>query len=162
MKSGEDTLLKDKDGKAILVHSHVADAKGDIFYINAFCQAVPKGEGVAVALADLVREGEVRVLSAAEVLELQEAKRTAALKPESKPAKLRRKAVKADGAEPATTSPEAPPAVAKGPESEDISDAEMKAELRLIIGTIPDHMLADELRRRGYVFSAVKPVIVNI
>ena len=45
----------------------------------------------------------------------------------------------------------------KEPSREDI-----KAELQLVIGTIPTKMLAAELRRRGFVFSAVKPVIIEI
>lgn len=144
MKSGEDTSLKDKDGKAILVHSHVADAKGDIYRVNAFLQAVPIGDGVAVQLADLLRTGEVRVLTAQEVLEMQASKPAPA-----DAVKLRRR--KKD-----LPSPEIRQDNPGG------ADPSVLAELSMVISTIPDKMLADELRRRGYVFSAARLVIDKV
>ena len=148
MKSGEDTLLKDKDGKAILVHSHVADAKGDIYRVNAFLQAVPLGDGVAVQLADLLRTGEVRVLTAQEVLEMQASKPAPAAAARSR---RRKKDL-------------LPPAASASAESQPSGDADpgVLAEISMVISTIPDKMLADELRRRGYVFSAARLVIDKV
>ena len=149
MKSGEDTLLKDKDGKAILVHSHVADAKGDIYRVNAFLQAVPLGDGVAVQLADLLRTGEVRVLTAQEVLEMQASKPA----PAAAAARSRRRKKEL-----------LPPAASASAESQPSGDADpgVLAEISMVISTIPDKMLADELRRRGYVFSAARLVIDKV
>lgn len=148
MRSGEDTSLKDKDGKAILVHSHVADAKGDIYLVNAFLQAVPIGDGVAVQLADLLRTGEVRVLTAQEVLEMQASKPAPAAAARSR----RRK------------KEQLPPAASASAESQPSGDADpgVLAEISMVISTIPDKMLADELRRRGYVFSAARLVIDKV
>lgn len=165
MRSGEDTSLKDKDGKAILVHSYVADARGDRYYVNAFCQAVPVGEGAAVPLEDLVNGIGVRMLTPAEVLQLEAAKQGISTKQaagsEQKPRGGRRKTAKSEEGQQEPKAPEAPENEPK-PGREDISGATIKAELSMIMQTIPDKLLADELRRRGYVFSAVKPVIINI
>lgn len=145
MKSGEDTSLKDKDGKAILVHSHVADAKGDIYRVNAFLQAVPLGDGVAVQLADLLRTGEVRVLTAQEVLEMQASKPAPAATARSR----RKKELLPSAAEVRQDNPGG-------------ADPGVLAEISMVISTIPDKMLADELRRRGYVFSAARLVIDKV
>lgn len=145
MKSGEDTSLKDKDGKAILVHSHVADAKGDIYRVNAFQQAVPLGDGVAVQLADLIRTSEVRVLSAQEVLEMQASKPAPAAAARSR----RKKEL-------------LPPAAEIRQDNPGGADPGVLAEISMVISTIPDKMLADELRRRGYVFSAARLVIDKV
>ena len=160
MKSGEDTLLKDKDGKAILVHSYVADASGASYYINAYCQAVPTGEGVAVELKNLIRETEVRVLSASEVLQLESAKASAAPRPA--PRKQRTRKPAKDAAAPTEPASAAEPQ--NGPETpeKEVSEAETKAELSMVLQLIPDQLLADELRRRGWQVVAVKPALVNL
>ena len=72
LPSGADTGLTDKDGKAITVHSHLLDASGTVYLVNGHCQAVPIGTDAAASdLQDLIdrSRGEVRVMSAAEVLE---------------------------------------------------------------------------------------------
>ena len=153
-RSGADTGFKDKDGNPILVHAHVSDAAGAVYYINAYSQAVPKGDGVAVELDRLLQDGEVRVLSAEEVLKLNEPKPAGRGKYPRKPKQEPVRVIREDAGKPE-------PAKDPAPENEPDSN-EIMAELQLVIGTIPDKMLADELRRRGYVFSAVKPVIVNI
>ena len=173
MKSGEDTLMKDKDGKAITVHCYVADEGGSSYYINSFCQAVPTGEGVATPLEDLVKAHQLRVLSATEVLQIQAAKSGISAKkaaaaaakagePEKKARKPRLKVLK-----PSAEQPDREPAegAEKAPEpgnAADISNEDIKAELALVIQTIPTKMLADELRRRGFVFCAVKPVVIEL
>lgn len=158
-RSGAETGFNDKDGKPILVHSHVADAGGATYHINAYSQAVPTGDGVAVELDRLIQAGGVRVLSAQEVLQL-----AAPAKPE--PAKRgRRKAEKPVETRKIIDAPaehQEDPGKPGDQADNEPSREDIKAELQLLIGTIPTKMLADELRRRGFVFSAVKPVIIEI
>ena len=165
MRSGEDTLQRDRDGKAITVHSYIADESGERYYVNAFCQAVPVGEGAAVPLEDLVKGTPVRLLTAAEVLQLENAKKgvstTKATSSEKKERKARTRAAKPDAGQ---LEPDAPEEPEKGAEqaNDDVSDDTVRAEINMVIQMIPDRLLADELRRRGYVFSAVKPVVIEI
>jgi hypothetical protein len=159
MKSGEDTLLKDKDGKAILVHSYVADAAGARYYINAYCQAVPTGEGVAVELKNLIRDSEVRVLSAAEVLQL-ESEKSAPAKPAQRKARARKP--EKDAEAPTEQAPAEEPQNGSESAKPDVSSAETKAELAMVLKLIPDQLLAEELRRRGWHVVAVKPALVNL
>lgn len=160
MKSGEDTLLKDKDGKAILVHSYVADASGARYYINSYCQAVPTGEGVAVELKNLIRDSEVRVLSAAEILQLESAKAAAAPKPATRKPRARKLAKEAEA--PTDQAPAEEPQNGSESARPDVSEAETKAELAMVLKLIPDQLLAEELRRRGWHVVAVKPALVNL
>ena len=173
MKSGEDTTLKDKDGKAITVHCYVADESGTSYYINSFCQAVPTGEGAATPLEDLVKAHQLRVLSATEVLQIQAAKigvpakkaAAAAAKaeePEKKGRKVRLKVLKPAAEQPDQKSAEGAENAQKPGEPADISKEEIKAEMEMLLQTFPTKMLAAELRRRGFVFSAVKPVILEL
>ena len=195
--TGAQTGFKDKDGNPILVHAYVADSNGSTYYINAYSQAVPTGEGVAVELERLSKDSELRVLSAKEVLEMHPA-----FKPEPKAKRAPRGSAKtARGKKPAAPAPApafapaaasepapevspAPaheaaqvpsPAAAPAPapaekpqdpsvrkEPNDVDQAEINAELEMLIQAIPDRLLAAELRRRGYVFAAVKPVIVHL
>ena len=176
--SGAQTGFNDKDGKPILVHAHVADANGATYYINAYSQAVPTGDGVAVELERLSKESELRVLSAQEVLKLQPSvpvekpKAKRAPRGSSKRLMQPRQEKPAPAVAPAEVpapAPSAAPAPAEKPEDpsvkkepNDVDQAEINAELEMLIQAIPDRLLADELRRRGYVFSAVKPVIVQL
>ena len=176
MKSGEDTSFRDKDGKAILIHSHVADSKGAVYYVNSFSQAVPLGDGAAIPLPSLMAgDSEIRLLSAEEALSLSTSSlAAAAARSDERPARKSRKHEELDLGRPrsSTPPPEEKPAEAAAPrekpaaedaqKKDDPSREEVLQDLRLVIQTIPDRMLADELRRRGYVFSAVKPVIINI
>ena len=168
MKSGEDTLLKDNEGKAITVHCYVADERGDRYYINSYCQAVPVGEGVATPLEDLVKAQKVRVLSPEEAVQMfaakngVPAKKVKAAEPAKKGRGGREKAAKPAAEQPAQKPAEAPENAPKPGEKAEISDAEIKAELEMLLAAIPDKLLAAELRRRGFVFSAVKPVVIEI
>ena len=173
MRSGADTTFRDKDGKAIIVHCYVADESGSSYYVNSFCQAVPTGEGAATPLEDLVKGHELRVLPAEEVLKIQAAKSgvpakklVAEAKKEEAAAKALRK-VRTKALKPAAEQPDQKPA--EGPENapkpgkkEDVSQKEINAEMEMLLQAIPAKMLADELRRRGFVFSAVKPVVIEI
>lgn len=176
--SGAQTGFNDKDGKPILVHAHVADANGATYYINAYSQAVPTGDGVAVELERLSKESELRVLSAQEVLKLQPSvpvekpKAKRAPRGSSKMLMQPRQEKPAPAVAPAEVpapAPAAAPAPAEKPEDpsvkkepNDVDQAEINAELEMLIQAIPDRLLAAELRRRGYVFAAVKPIIVHL
>lgn len=158
MKTGEETPYKDRDGKAIKVHSYVADATGARYYINSACQAVPVGEGAAVPLEELVNDKElgVRLLSAAEVGKL-ETERSATTR-ETPAAKQVRIDKKNDEAAVRATKD----AAAGKEEEEEITADDVKKELEMIVKMMPDEMLADELKRRGYILQGIKINIKRI
>ena len=157
LKTGEETPYKDRDGKAIKVHSYVADATGARYYINSACQAVPVGEGAAVPLEELVNDKElgVRLLSAAEVGKL-ETERSATTR-ETPAAKQARIDKKNDAAAVRATKD-----AAAGKEEEEISKEDVEKELHLLMQMIPDELLADELKRRGYILQGIKINIKRI
>ena len=157
MKTGEETPYKDRDGKAIKVHSYVADATGARYYINSACQAVPVGEGAAVPLEELVNDKElgVRLLSAAEVVKL-ETERSATTR-ETPAAKQARIDKKNDAAAVRATKD-----AAAGKEEEEVTADDVKKELEMIVKLMPDEMLADELKRRGYILQGIKINIKRI
>lgn len=157
MQTGEETPYKDRDGKAIKVHSYVADATGARYYINSACQAVPVGEGAAVPLEELVNDKElgVRLLSAAEVGKL-ETERSATTR-ETPAAKQARIDKKNDEAAVRATKD-----AAAGKEEEEATDDDIKKDLDMIVKLMPDEMLADELKRRGYILQGIKINIKRI
>ena len=157
MKTGEETPYKDRDGKAIKVHSYVADATGARYYINSACQAVPVGEGAAAPLEELVNDKElgVRLLSAAEVVKL-ESERSATTR-ETPAAKQARIDKKNDAAAVRATKD-----AAVGKEEEEVTADDVKKELEMIVKLMPDEMLADELKRRGYILQGIKINIKRI
>lgn len=157
MQTGEETPYKDRDGKAIKVHSYVADATGARYYINSACQAVPVGEGAAVPLEELVNDKElgVRLLSAAEVGKL-ETERSATTR-ETPAAKQARIDKKNDEAAVRATKD-----AAAGKEEEEETDDDIKNDLEMIVKLMPDEMLADELKRRGYILQGIKINIKRI
>ena len=157
MQTGEETPYKDRDGKAIKVHSYVADATGARYFINSACQAVPVGEGAAVPLEELVNDKElgVRLLSAAEVGKL-ETERSASTR-ETPAAKQARIDKKNDEEAARATKDEA-----AGREEEEVTDDDVKKELEMLLKFMPDKMLADELKRRGYLLQAIRIDIKRI
>ena len=138
LKTGEETPYKDRDGKAIKVHSYVADA-------------------AAVPLEELVNDKElgVRLLSAAEVGKL-ETERSATTR-ETPAAKQARIDKKNDAAAVRATKD-----AAAGKEEEEISKEDVEKELHLLMQMIPDELLADELKRRGYILQGIKINIKRI
>ena len=158
LKTGEETPYKDRDGKAIKVHSYVADSTGARYYINTACQAVPVGEGAAIPLEELVNDKElgVRLLSAAEVGKL-ETERSATTR-ETPAAKQARIDKKNDEAAARHTKD-----VAEGKAAEEeISKEDVEKELHMLMQMIPDELLANELKRRGYILQAIKINIKRI
>ncbi|MBQ1804318.1 MAG: hypothetical protein II010_00290 [Oscillospiraceae bacterium] len=154
-KTGEETPYKDRDGKAIKVHNYIADATGARYYVNSACQAVPVGEGAAVPLEELVNDKElgVRVLSATEVGKL-ESERSATSR-ETPSAKQQQIDKKNDEEAAKLTK------LAKEGKLEP-TEEDIKSELQMILKLMPDEMLADELKRRGYMLQAIKINIKRI
>ena len=127
LESGANTTFYDKDGKPIPVHGHISSG-GELYFINSYCQAVPYSDAPAQDLSELVKEGDVKLLTAEEVLAFQ----APAL---DNVRRCRRRNRTESPKEPAT--------------SPDFS-------------TATDAQLAEELRRRGYHVTAVKPAIIEI
>lgn len=153
LESGVETTFHDKDGNAIRVHSYIKDGEGMIYYINSHCQAVPEEDAPAIELAKLVESAEITCLSAEEVLSVQ--------KPE--PRRRGRKPRNQEG-RPAVTPP-GEQAVHQGkPEggAEAQQEALVPFDLKIVLAAIPDKILADELRRRGYSLCAVKPAFIQL
>lgn len=158
LKTGEETPYKDRDGKAIKVHAYVADATGARYYINSACQAVPVGEGAAVPLEELVNDKElgVRLLSAAEVSKLEtERSATTRETPSAKQAAIDKKNDK----EAARLTKDAQDGKKV---EEEITEDDVRSELQTLVKFMPDEMLADELKRRGYILQGIKINIKRI
>jgi hypothetical protein len=145
--SGVDTTFKDINGNAIRVHSYIRDGEGQLYFINSHCQAVPEGgEAPAVELAKLVEGSEVTLLTSEEVLDVH--------KPalEQRRRRLRpRRAKEGDDAAPAQEG--------KGPE---VPEGMLPVSITMVLSALPDKVLAEELRRRGYTLSASKPVFIQL
>ena len=154
-KTGEETPYKDRDGKAIKVHNYIADATGARYYVNSACQAVPVGEGAAVPLEELVNDKElgVRVLSATEVGKLESER--SATSHETPSAKQQQIDKKNDEEAAKLTK------LAKEGKLEP-TEEDIKSELQFVLKLMPDEMLADELKRRGYMLQAIKINIKRI
>ena len=145
--SGVDTTFKDINGNAIRVHSYIRDGEGQLYFINSHCQAVPEGgDAPAVELAKLVDGSEVTLLTSEEVLDVH--------KPalEQRRRRLRpRRAKEGDDAAPAQEG--------KGPE---VPEGMLPVSITMVLSALPDKVLAEELRRRGYTLSASKPVFIQL
>lgn len=157
-KSGADTLFTDKDGKAIHVHDYVKDADGNRYYINSYCQAVPDGDDApAVELDRLIKSTEVSVMSIEELLDMKkpvEHKRRGGRRKKEDQAKPSAEEAQAEAAEKAKA--EAAEAAKEG-----MRDLHPVTE-EMILGLIPDDVLANELRRRGYTLCAVRPALIEL
>lgn len=152
LESGVETTFHDKDGKSIRVHSYIKDGEGMVYYINSHCQAVPEDEAPAVELAKLVESTEVTCLTAEEVLSVQ--------KPE--PRRRGRRPRNQEG-RPAVVSPAEQPVHGKDAgEAQAQQEALIPFDLKVVLSAIPDKILADELRRRGYSLCAVKPAFIQL
>ena len=155
ISSGAATPFKDKDGNVIKVHDYVKDAEGNRYYVNSHCQAVPESEAPAVELSRLIEDTQVSVMSIEEVLNMDKA---VAVRRRGG----RRKKVEA---EPRKASCEA------APENLEKAAAEAKEEDKeplnpvteeMILSVLPDNVLANELRRRGYTLCAVRPALIEL
>lgn len=137
-KGNIDTTFTDRWGNPIEIHSYLADDSGRVYFVNSHCQAVPSNDedAPAVALSNFLKDHQVRVLSADEVLSIN-----------AKGGSSNRAGGEAGAAERRVhrAVQEAP---ARSPES--------------YLPEIADKALADELRRRGYHVTAVKPAIIEL
>ena len=150
----QETIFKDVLGKEIKNNNFIADAQGNTYRVNLVTGlATPLNEGAVTRLQDLLDLGGVKVLSAQETLMLEADKAGIARVGSSK----RAEASKTD-AKPA----EAPQHVRAGEAQNNAPAPDVMAEIALALQVIPDNLLAKELRRRGYVFCAVKPAIVEL
>lgn len=172
LPSGAATGKTDKNGRDICVHHNIADSAGAVYYVNSYCQAVPRDDGAATDLADLIERehGDVRVLSADELLSniSADAKDAGA----KKQRKTRRKAADLPSDSQPSAAPEVPAeaketALKEKPAEDPVPNekpvpADIPADMALVLQAIPDRVLAEELHRRGYVFTAVKPIILTL
>ena len=154
-----ETAYKDKDGKTIKVHDYVKDGEGNRYFINTHGQAVPSGsDAPAVELSRLIESSEVSVMGIEEVLNMNQPV-------EKRRRGGRRKATPEKPAE----SPEKAEALAKAAAeaSAKAAAAENKQDLypvtdEMILRFLPDDVLANELRRRGYTLCAYKPALIQL
>lgn len=160
--SGFDTAFKDKDGKAIKIHSYVQDSDGNRYFINSHCQAVPyENDAPAVELGRLIESSEVTVLSAKDMLNI---------KPETARRNRGRLRKKVETPSPAQEEKAASELAAAKAEAAAKAQAAAKAEenalhpvtMQMILGAIPAEELAAELRRRGFTLCAVRPALLEI
>lgn len=172
LPSGAATGKTDKNGRDICVHHNIADSAGAVYYVNSYCQAVPRDDGAATDLADLIERehGDVRVLSADELLSnISADAKDAGAKKQRKP---RRKAADIPSDSQPSSDPEVPAeaketALKEKPAEDPVPNekpvpADIPADMALVLQAIPDRVLAEELHRRGYVFTAVKPIILTL
>ena len=172
LPSGAATGKTDKNGRDICVHHNIADSAGAVYYVNSYCQAVPRDDGAATDLADLIERehGDVRVLSADELLSnISADAKDAGAKKQRKP---RRKAADLPSDSQPSAAPEVPAeaketALKEKPAEDPVPNekpvhADIPADTALVLQAIPDRVLAEELHRRGYVFTAVKPIILTL
>ena len=141
--SGMPTPFKDQNGEVIKVHDYVKDSEGNRYYINSSCQAVPDGdEGPAIELTRLVEKTQLHIMSIEEVLNIEK-------HVETKRRGGRRKA----GQE-------------KPSEEEHNASGEQRdlhpVTEQMLLSVIPDDILANELRRRGYTLCAVRPALIEL
>lgn len=154
---GVKTTFNDNDGTPIKIHDYVKDADGNRYYINSACQAVPDGsEAPAVELGSLIEKGPVYVMSIEEVLNMnhQETRRRRGGR-RSKPAA---EEPRQEEKKPEEKKPEA------GSDAQGAVPGEPLSPVNetMVLSVIPDDALANELRRRGYYLTAVKPALISL
>ena len=188
LRSGALTPYKDANGIDIHVHNYIKDKDGNVYFVNTHLQAVPESDDLtAIELSRLIDKGGVKVMDVNEVLDVKRTefkkspkansgRRTKADKAADKaPAKPEKKAKapKAPKAQkPAAESrkpaeevkpkaePEAPAAPAAQGDPNDNGLFPVSQEM--ILAMLPDDVMANELRKRGYMLWAVKPVFIKL
>ena len=173
--SGADTLFSDKNGKVIKVHDYVKDAEGNRYYINSYCQAVPEeGDAPAEELSKLLDRTDVFVMSIEEVLDVkkpEEHKRRGARRKKDVQAQKEAEQAKVE-AEARKAEEEAEAAAREAAAEEAKKEAARAARAgmadihpvteEMILSVLPDNVLANELRRRGYTLCAVRPSLIEL
>lgn len=165
--SGTPTPFKDKDGNVIKIHDYVIDSDGNRYYVNSHCQAVPEGnEAPAKELRSLLEESQVSIMSIEELLR-------------KKPEERRRRGGRRKASPERTAEEIEKEAAEKAAEAERLAKAAAEASVRaaggerplndlhpvtdqMLLSIIPDDVLANELRRRGYTLCAVRPALIEL
>lgn len=149
--SGAETTFTDKNGVPICVHSYVKDEAGNRYFINSHSQAVPDGEDApAQELSRLLESTSLTVMTADEVLKNPQ-------KETVRRRGRRRALIPAESASPEKKEAEAAPR-----EEEKVNEDLLPVSMEIVLTSIPDNVLAHELRRRGYSICAVKPAFIQI
>lgn len=174
--SGVTTTFNDKDGNPIKIHDYVKDAEGNRYYINSHCQAVPEGgDAPAVELERLIETSEVSVMSIEEVLDMKpqvERRSRGGRRKKEDPGQQAAEQAKVE-AEARKAEEEAKAAAKEAFARELAEKAAEKAQKaaegemhpvteQMLLGVIPDDVLANELRRRGYTLCAVRPALIEL
>ena len=134
--SGVKTLFNDSKGNPIHMHDYVKDSAGNCYFINSHYQAVPYGDNqdaAALSLDGLMKQGPVTIMSPEEVLAVNYGSG-------------RLKAVKDAQAE----------------KKADNVPAASPVDMGIVLSSISEVALVDELRRRGYYVTAVKPALIQL
>lgn len=137
--SGVKTLFNDSKGNPIHMHDYVKDSAGNCYFINSHYQAVPYGDNqdaAALSLDGLMKQGPVTIMSPEEVLAVNYGSG-------------RPKAAK----------------VSKDVQAEKKGDKESAAspvDMGIVLSSISEIALVDELRRRGFFVTAVKPALIQL
>lgn len=137
--SGVKTLFNDSKGNPIHMHDYVKDSAGNCYFINSHYQAVPCGDNqdaAALSLDGLMKQGPVTIMSPEEVL-----------------------AVNYGSGRPKAAN------VSKGVQAEKKADKESAAspvDMGIVLSSISEVALVDELRRRGCCVTAVKPALIQL
>ena len=156
--SGTPTAFKDMNGEVIKVHDYVKDSEGRHYYINGSCQAVPDGfDGPAIELSRLLEQTKLCIMTIEEVLDM---------KPAVEPRRRGGRRKKGATEKPAEDTQK--PADEQSREGVDQNDASGEhhdlspATMQMVVSVIPDDVLANELRRRGYTLCAVRPALIEL
>lgn len=165
--TGAPTTFKDQDGNVIKIHDYVKDSNGNRYYINSFCQAVPDGsDAPAIELEKLIETSPVSIMTIEEVLNVEPiskrrrgGRRKATLTPEDSPSPEKTAAEKeADAAQAAAEKEAAAAQAAAERQNEELHPVTKE----MIVRVLPDDVLANELRRRGYTLCAVRPALIEL
>ena len=185
LRSGALTPYKDANGIDICVHNYIKDAEGNVYFVNTHLQAVPESDDLtAIELSRLIDKGGVKVMDVNEVLDVKRTefkkspkprggRRAKADKPAAKaPAKPEKKAKAPKAPKPAAESkkpaeevkpkaePEAPAAPAAAEAQQ--QDGLLPVTQEMILAALPSYVLANELRKRGFMLCAVKPAFIQL
>ena len=188
LRSGALTPYKDANGIDICVHNYIKDAEGNVYFVNTHLQAVPESDDLtAIELSRLIDKGGVKVMDVNEVLNVKRTefkkspnakggRRAKADKPADKaPAKPEKKAKApkapkapkpaAESKKPAEeVKPKAEPESPAAPAAAEAQqhDGLLPVTQEMILAALPSDVLANELRKRGFMLSAVKPAFIQL
>lgn len=138
--SGVKTLFNDSKGNPIHMHDYVKDSAGNCYFINSHYQAVPYGDNqdaAALSLDGLMKQGPVTIMSPEEVL-----------------------AVNYGSGRPKDA--KASTGIVQAEKKADKESAASPVDMDIVLSSISEVALVDELRRRGFFVTAVKPALIQL